>query len=122
MPNCRCPSRWHLIPLVVLGVACQAQEAKKPTPAVAASAELPVILLTGFEPFGPGRPANSWWEGIKSLDCKTFNGHRLVSRQLEVVWGAPLAKLEGWINELHPVAVFSFGQGGGSFAIETQAA
>jgi pyroglutamyl-peptidase len=81
--------------------------------------DLPVILLTGFEPFGPGRPPNPSWEGIKQLDGRTWRGHKIVCRQLKVVWGEPLVKLRGWIDELHPVAVFSFGQGSG-FALETR--
>jgi hypothetical protein len=39
---------------------------------------------------------------------------------MKVVWGEPLVRLRQWIDELHPVAVFSFGQGGG-FALETRA-
>jgi pyroglutamyl-peptidase len=80
----------------------------------------PVILLTGFEPFGPGRPANPSWEGIKELDGRTWRGHKIVCRQLKVVWGEPLVKLRKWNDELHPVAIFSFGQGGG-FTLETRA-
>lgn len=81
---------------------------------------LPTILLTGFEPFGAGRPPNPSWEGIKALDGKEWRGHRLVARQLPVVWGAPQKDLEPLLKELKPVAVFSFGQGGG-YAIETVA-
>jgi len=45
--------------------------AQGPAPAAApgggASTE-PVILLTGFEPFGEAKPPNPSWEGIKNLD------------------------------------------------------
>jgi pyroglutamyl-peptidase len=82
--------------------------------------DLPVILLTGFEPFGPGRPANSSWEGVKELEGRTWRGYKLVCRKLKVVWGEPLVQFRQWIEEFHPVAVFSFGQGGG-FALETRA-
>jgi pyroglutamyl-peptidase len=82
----------------------------------------PVILLTGFEPFGPGRPANPSWEGIKELDGRAWRGYTLAARQMKVEWGAPRAQLAAWIEELQPVAVFSFGQGGADgFAIETVA-
>ena len=77
----------------------------------------PVILLTGFEPFGPNKPPNPSWEGIKKLDGRTWRGHKLVARQFKVIWGEPLAQLNKLIDELHPVAVFSFGQGGG-YALE----
>lgn len=83
----------------------------------------PVILLTGFEPFGPGRPANPSWEGIAPLTDQPWRGFRLVSKQLPVLWGAPLRHLQQWIREYQPVAIFSFGQGGaGSFTVESRAA
>lgn len=82
----------------------------------------PVILLTGFEPFGDKRPPNPSWESVKSLDGQDWRGYRLVARQLPVVWGAPRVHLEEWIAAYRPVAIFSFGQGGkGSFALETHA-
>lgn len=86
------------------------------------SAARPVILLTGFEPFGaPGRQ-NPSWEGIAELDGQPWKGHRLVCKQMKVVWGAPLEQLQEWISEYRPVAIFSFGQGGaGAFAVESRA-
>jgi pyroglutamyl-peptidase len=82
----------------------------------------PVILLTGFEPFGKYRTPNPSWEGIKKLDGQEWKGYRLVCKQMPVVWGAPLEHLQGWITEYQPVAVFSFGQGGpGCFAFESKA-
>ena len=82
----------------------------------------PVLLLTGFAPFGPGRPENPSWEGIKNLDGCEWHGYRLACRELKVEWGAPLVQLNEWIDKLHPEVVFSFGQGGpDGFAIETRA-
>ncbi|MDG3006157.1 nuclear transport factor 2 family protein [Paludisphaera mucosa] len=78
-------------------------------PAVAA--DLPTILLTGFEPFGKEKPPNPSWEGIKALDGREWNGFRLVARQLPVVWDEPLKRVEALVAELHPAAVFAFGQG-----------
>jgi pyroglutamyl-peptidase len=87
-----------------------------------AAGERPVILITGYEPFGPGRPANPSWEGIRELNGTTWKGFELVTKQLRVVWGAPLEQLPPWIAEYRPVAVFSFGQGGaGSFTVESRA-
>ena len=92
-------------------------------PEVKVSSKLPVILLTGFEPFGAERPPNPSWEGIKTLDGTEWRGHRLVCKQLPVIWGKPLEQIEGWVAELKPVAIFSFGQGGGgAFALESRAA
>ncbi|MFM7164962.1 MAG: nuclear transport factor 2 family protein [Planctomycetaceae bacterium] len=90
--------------------------------AAAAAADLPVIVLTGFEPFGEKRPPNPSWEGIAALHNTQWQGHRIVAVQLPVVWGAPQQTLAPEIARLNPVAVFSFGQGRpGAFAIETRA-
>ncbi len=84
--------------------------------------EPPVILLTGFEPFGKKKPPNPSWEAIKKLDGQAWNGYKLIARRLPVVWGTPLKELEGWIAEYKPVAVISLGQGGeGGFSIESWA-
>jgi pyroglutamyl-peptidase len=85
----------------------------------ACAEEKPVILLTGFEPFG-GRKQNVSWEGARRLDGAEWRGHRIVAKELPVEWGAPPELLSKWIEELQPVAVFSFGQGGG-YALETRA-
>lgn len=87
-----------------------------------ARVDTPVILLTGFEPFGKNRPPNPSWEGIKGLDGREWNGYRLVARQLPVVWDEPLKRLEALVAEHKPVAVFAFGQGRpDSFTIEALA-
>lgn len=86
------------------------------------AAKRPTILLTGFEPFGEVRTANPSWEGVRLLDGKEFHEYRLVSKQMRVVWGEPIKQLQEWIDEEHPVAIFSFGQGArGHFAIESLA-
>ena len=86
------------------------------------AAARPVILLTGFEPFGASGRRNPSWEGIAALDGRPWKEHRLVCKQMKVVWGAPLEQLQEWISEYRPVAIFSFGQGGaGAFAVESRA-
>jgi pyroglutamyl-peptidase len=87
-----------------------------------AKGKMPVILLTGFEPFGEKKPPNPSWEAIKTLDGQEWKGYRLVAKRLPVVWGAPMTELEGWIKEYKPVAVLSLGEGRpGGFAIESWA-
>jgi len=87
-----------------------------------AKAKMPVILLTGFEPFGEKKPPNPSWEAIKTLDGQEWKGYRLVAKRLPVVWGAPMTELEGWIAEYKPVAILSLGEGRpGGFAIESWA-
>lgn len=82
----------------------------------------PIILLTGFEPFGEQRPANPSWEGVRDLNGTDWMNYRIVAKELPVVWGQPLKQLEEHIDALHPVAIFSFGQGApGAFAIESRA-
>lgn len=93
-----------------------------PQTSTAAEREMPVILLTGFEPFGPERPANPSWEGIRDLHETEWNGFRLIAHEMPVVWGEPFKQLQQQIDMYSPVAVFSFGQGRhGGFAIETRA-
>jgi pyroglutamyl-peptidase len=83
----------------------------------------PVILLTGFEPFGPSRPANPSWEGIRNLHETDWHEYRIIAHELPVVWGEPLKHLQQLIEQHKPIAVFSFGQGGADgFAIESRAA
>lgn len=103
-------------------VASNTRESQSDEPAPATEVDSrPVILLTGFEPFG-GREKNASWEGVRNLDGREFHGYRIVCRELPVVWGAPLTNLRDWTAELHPVAVFSFGEGRPhGFDIETRA-
>jgi len=80
------------------------------------------ILLTGFEPFGAGRPPNPSWEGIRTYDDTAWRGYRITCRRIPVDWEAPLAELRRFIADRTPVAVVSLGQGlPGKFAIETVA-
>ena len=92
------------------------------SPAVLADDVKPVILLTGFEPFGPSRPANPSWQGIRNLHQTEWHGHQIIAHELPVVWGEPLKHLQQLIEQHKPVAVFSFGQGGADgFALEARA-
>jgi pyroglutamyl-peptidase len=94
----------------------------EPTPQVVEnSGKRPVILLTGFEPFGDKRP-NISWEGIKELDGQRWKDYQIVCKLIPVVWGEPLRQLQELISLYQPVAIFSFGQGKqGSFAFESKA-
>ena len=72
--------------------------------------DLPVILLTGFEPFGPGRPPNPSWEAIKPASAASS-----MAIGLSPATGSGLgcaadeaARLD---RRTKPVAIFSFGQG-----------
>lgn len=104
-----------------LSVGLMAFLLRKPMIATAVE-EKPVILLTGFEPFGEQRSPNPSWEGIRNLHNTEWNGFRIVAHQMPVVWGEPLKELQKQIELVRPVAIFSFGQGrSGSMAIESLA-
>jgi pyroglutamyl-peptidase len=105
-----------LISLSVVAISEAAPQPMNTTP------QRPVILLTGFEPFGAERPPNPSWEAIKHKNGKQWKGYQLVCKQMRVVWGEPLQQLPGWITQYKPVAVFSFGMGGeGRFSLESKA-
>lgn len=81
----------------------------------------PVILVTGFEPFG-GSTRNVSWDGLEPLIGTEVAGYRIEAVRLPVLWGAVRAPLESAIVRWKPVAVLSFGEGPeDAFRIETKA-
>ena len=112
---------WRSLLMIVI-CGCATSEIASVSKAVVAADPKPVILLTGFEPFGEKRPPNPSWEGVSGLHGTDWLDYRIVAHQLPVVWGEPLKHLQEQIDQHHPVAVFSFGQGApGAFAIESRA-
>jgi pyroglutamyl-peptidase len=114
--------RYGVAGVAAVAVALAFAPASVAVAAPPAKGDLPVILLTGFEPFGKKKPPNPSWEAIKDLDGREWEGYKLVARRLPVVWGTPLKELEGWVAEYKPAAVISLGQGReGGFSIESWA-
>ena len=72
----------------------------------------PLVLLTGFAPFG-GETVNPSWQAVRLLHGKRIGGHRIVARQLPVEFGASLKALRGAIRETRPAVVLCVGQAGG---------
>jgi pyroglutamyl-peptidase len=72
----------------------------------------PVILLTGFAPFG-GEDVNPSWEAVARLHGERLEGHRIVARLLPVEFGASLEALQAALQETSPVLVLCVGQAGG---------
>jgi pyroglutamyl-peptidase len=72
----------------------------------------PIILLTGFAPFG-GEAVNPSWEAVARLDGEHLDGHRIVARRLPVEFGAALDALHAAIEETSPGLVLCVGQAGG---------
>jgi pyroglutamyl-peptidase len=72
----------------------------------------PVVLLTGFAPFG-GEIHNPSWEAVSRLDGDVIAGHRVVARRLPVEFGASVDALRDMIDALSPALVLCVGQAGG---------
>src|SRR5689334_13418893 len=87
---------------------------------LSASAAEPVVLLTGFEPFG-GAKTNMSWESVKVYQGQILAGHRIETLELPVVYDAIEAPLKEAIAKFKPVAVISFGEGTQVVQIETAA-
>lgn len=82
-------------------------------------ADEPVLLLTGFEPFG-GEAINPSWEVARALDGERVARVRIVAHCLPCVFGEAAAVLRGHIEALRPAGVLALGQAGGrsDFSIE----
>ena len=72
----------------------------------------PVVLITGFEPFG-GETVNPSWEAVRVLQGVRIAGHRVETRCLPVVFGEALTCLGKAIADSKPVLVICVGQAGG---------
>jgi pyroglutamyl-peptidase len=83
----------------------------------------PIVLLTGFEPFG-GERINPSGELARALDGETINGHRVIAAILPVAFAATVPALEALLETHRPALVLATGQAGGrsELAIERVAA
>ena len=79
----------------------------------------PVVLLTGFAPFG-GETTNPSWEAVRALHGKRIGGHRIETRCLPVVFGDANAALRRAIADTSPAIVLCVGQAGGRGAISIE--
>lgn len=82
-------------------------------------AKSPVVLLTGFAPFG-GEATNPSWEAVRQLHGRRIAGHRIVTRRLSVEFGTSLKELRAAIRETKPSLVLCVGQAGGRAAISLE--
>ncbi|MCW8131735.1 MAG: pyroglutamyl-peptidase I [Planctomycetota bacterium] len=80
----------------------------------------PVVLLTGFEPFG-GLEKNASWESVKTFDGKEIGGYKIVTALLPVVYDEMAAPLAKAIETHKPAIVLSFGVGSQVVQVETLA-
>lgn len=72
----------------------------------------PLLLLTGFEPFG-GETVNPAWEIARGLDGALIEGVRVRAWQLPCVFGAALRALDEALQAHAPVLVLALGQASG---------
>lgn len=79
----------------------------------------PVVLLTGFDPFG-GEAVNPSWLAAQALHNRRIAGHRVVAARLPVVFGESLAALHQLLAEHRPALVICAGQAGGRAALSLE--
>lgn len=83
--------------------------------------EKPVLLLTGFEPFGGSR-VNASWEMALFENGRTVAGHRVVAAQLPVVFGECTERLREQIGLHKPAIIICLGEADrGCISIERSA-
>lgn len=98
----------RLAALFTLLAACPFLSSGSPEPGH--PEEKPVVLLTGFAPFG-GRPRNASWDAVKPLHEKTVDGVKFHCVELPVEWGRVREPLEKAIAATRPRAVLCIGEG-----------
>lgn len=73
---------------------------------------LPVVLLTGFDPFG-GDSLNPSWLAVSALDGEVIAGHRVVAMQLPTAFARAARALRAALRRHRPALVLCVGQAGG---------
>lgn len=80
---------------------------------------MPVVLVTGFEPFGADS-INPSWMAAQALHGRVVAGHRVVGAQLPTVFGAAIDTLGEQLRRHRPVLVIATGQAGGRAALSLE--
>lgn len=86
---------------------------------MSAKPSMPVVLLTGFAPFG-GETINPSWQAVRALHGRRIASHRIVARELPVEFGASLTALRAAMRALKPTLVIAVGQAGGRAALSLE--
>lgn len=81
--------------------------------------ELPIALVTGFDPFG-GEAINPSFEIARALDGETIAGHRVVGAELPTEFARSLPALDALLRKHRPALVIALGQAGGRNAISLE--
>lgn len=79
----------------------------------------PIVLVTGFEPFGPDS-VNPSGLAAQALHSRAIAGHRVIAAQLPTVFDAAIAALRELLLRHEPALVLCTGQAGGRTAISLE--
>jgi pyroglutamyl-peptidase len=79
----------------------------------------PVVLVTGFDPFG-GDALNPSWMAVQALHGRQVAGRRIVGAQLPTVFGRSLEVLRELLDRHRPELVLGCGQAGGRTALSLE--
>jgi pyroglutamyl-peptidase len=79
----------------------------------------PLVLLTGFEPFG-GSAENPSALAVRALEGRMIGGHRVVTAELPTVFGRSLEVLLALVRRHEPRLVLCCGQAGGRGSISLE--
>ena len=78
----------------------------------------PIVLVTGFEPFG-GERINPSWEIAKALPS-TITSHRIVAQRVPTVFSDAIVAVTRLITKHQPSLVLCLGQAGGRSMISVE--
>ena len=79
----------------------------------------PVVLVTGFDPFG-GQRVNPSWRAVQALHDSRIAGHRVIGAELPTVFGESLQALRVLLRQHRPTLVICCGQAGGRGALSLE--
>ena len=79
----------------------------------------PVVLVTGFDPFG-GDALNPSWMAAQALHGRQVAGRRIVGAQLPTVFGQSIDVLRELLDRHRPELVVGCGQAGGRAALSLE--
>ncbi len=80
---------------------------------------VPIVLVTGFEPFGEDT-VNPSWMAAQALHGRLIGGHRVIGAQLPTVFNRSLDVLRGLLLRHRPDLVICTGQAGGRPALSLE--
>ncbi len=96
---------------------------RKPPSRRPSAAQLPCVLLTGFEAFGDdpsGQGLNPSALAVRALHGKRIAGHRVVASVLPCVFGQSVSALKALVLAHRPAMVVCVGQAGGRAGISIE--